>query len=389
LSAALIVKNEEACLEGCLLALRGVADEIVVVDTGSCDGTRSIAERAGARVFDFGWTDDFSAARNEALRHCRGRWILVIDADERLREVSRAALTNLLTDPTKAAYYVLFHRRPGFTPNWQMRLFRNHPAIRYEGKMHENIYPGIDHLCQAEQKRIGYSCLIYDHFGYEGNQDKKNRRNRPLLLEALKQKPWHIFIRCHLARIHEALGEDHLACEVWTSGVKIVRKKQDLHIGDSYPYVGLIEFEIRKGGRPCALIAEAREIFPGNLQLMWYQARLWMEDGRYDEAIPLFEQLAACGTTNDFDHSIGYDRRLLDVFAFDSLAVCHFSLGNSTESTKYRRLAECHRRRNGSFYRKETTTGDLTALSIEPAGYYGNIRNRDESPDPALFRLGE
>lgn len=172
MSAALIVKNEEACLEGCLLTLRGVADEIVVVDTGSCDGTRSIAERAGARVFDFRWTDDFSAARNEALRHCRGEWILVIDADERLREVSRAALTNLLRDPTKAACYVLFHRRPGFTPNWQMRLFRNHPAIRYEGSMHENIYPGIDHLCQAEQKRIGYSCLVYDHFGYEGNQEK-------------------------------------------------------------------------------------------------------------------------------------------------------------------------------------------------------------------------
>ena len=84
LSACLIVRDEAEMLPDCLASIRGVADEIVVVDTGSTDDTPEIARQAGARVFHFDWCDDFAAARNAALDHAQGRWILQIDADERL-----------------------------------------------------------------------------------------------------------------------------------------------------------------------------------------------------------------------------------------------------------------------------------------------------------------
>lgn len=82
LSACLIVKDEEEALPSCLAALRGVVDEVVVYDTGSTDRTREIARDAGAIVVEGWWDDDFSRARNAALEHCRGRWILHVDADE-------------------------------------------------------------------------------------------------------------------------------------------------------------------------------------------------------------------------------------------------------------------------------------------------------------------
>ncbi|MDQ1397228.1 MAG: hypothetical protein QOG64_2487, partial [Acidimicrobiaceae bacterium] len=82
LSASLIVKDEEELLPACLASLKGLVDEIVVYDTGSSDNTVRIAEEAGAKVIAGYWDDDFGRARNAALEHCTGQWILSIDADE-------------------------------------------------------------------------------------------------------------------------------------------------------------------------------------------------------------------------------------------------------------------------------------------------------------------
>ena len=81
LSACLIVKNESLLLSRCLEGLRSFVDEIIVVDTGSTDNTIEIGNSNGEKVKYFTWIDDFSAARNESLRHASGDWILYIDSD--------------------------------------------------------------------------------------------------------------------------------------------------------------------------------------------------------------------------------------------------------------------------------------------------------------------
>ena len=89
ITLCMIVRNEEANLPTCLSTVAGLVQEIVIVDTGSTDRTREIAVAAGARVVDFPWIDDFSAARNEALRHASGAWIFSLDADDRVDEENR------------------------------------------------------------------------------------------------------------------------------------------------------------------------------------------------------------------------------------------------------------------------------------------------------------
>ena len=84
LSVCMIVCNEEKMLPRCLKSVEGIADELIVVDTGSVDNTLGVAKDFGANVFEFQWCDDFSAARNESIRHATGEWIFQMDAENLL-----------------------------------------------------------------------------------------------------------------------------------------------------------------------------------------------------------------------------------------------------------------------------------------------------------------
>src|SRR5438132_14215088 len=101
----MIVKNEEANLAECLSPVRSLVDEIVVVDTGSTDRTREVAAAWGARIFEFPWCDDFSAARNECLRHARGDWVLSLDADDRVDDANAKKLEGLFAGLAGPAAY--------------------------------------------------------------------------------------------------------------------------------------------------------------------------------------------------------------------------------------------------------------------------------------------
>ena len=81
LSLSMIVRNEAERLERCLASVAGFVDEMVVLDTGSSDATIAIAAGCGAVVHQLPWPGDFAPARNAALQHVRGDWVLVLDAD--------------------------------------------------------------------------------------------------------------------------------------------------------------------------------------------------------------------------------------------------------------------------------------------------------------------
>ncbi len=105
LTLSMIVKNEEKYLRDCLESVKDIADDIVIVDTGSTDYTKEIAKEFNAKVFHFDWINDFSAARNYALKKSEGDWILYLDADERLDKDSLEELKNIIKTNLKIGYY--------------------------------------------------------------------------------------------------------------------------------------------------------------------------------------------------------------------------------------------------------------------------------------------
>ena len=149
-SACVIVKNEAKNLPRWLENMQAIADELVVVDTGSTDNTADLARAAGARVISYAWRDDFAAAKNCALDAAQGEWILFLDADEyfsprslpRVREYIRkyqhqpqvvgfiCRLINI--DSDRQDYFL--------NETCQARVFRNLPTLRYRGRVHEGLY---------------------------------------------------------------------------------------------------------------------------------------------------------------------------------------------------------------------------------------------------------
>src|SRR5260370_41873257 len=94
-------RNEAKNLKACLASVEGVADEIVVIDTGSVDDTQRIAEDCGARVYEFPWRDDFAAARNESIERPTPDWILWLAGYERIPLESREHALTLTRSPPK------------------------------------------------------------------------------------------------------------------------------------------------------------------------------------------------------------------------------------------------------------------------------------------------
>ncbi len=145
-SLCMIARDEEATIGMAMKSAMALVDEIIVVDTGSRDNTRIIAEGYGARVVELRWQDDFAAARNAGLAEATGEWILVLDADERLQPIRPVAFQGLLQDEEAAGYRVQIGQGHGAlttSASEPLRLFRNHPAIRYRYPIHEQITPAL------------------------------------------------------------------------------------------------------------------------------------------------------------------------------------------------------------------------------------------------------
>lgn len=334
LSAALIVKNEERFLAGCLDSLAGFVDEVILVDTGSTDATARIAADRGIAVDSFPWAGDFSAARNRALDLSRGQWILYIDADERVHSGAEHAKRRLL-DPRYIGFQVLLTPRKGVTPYWVLRLFRNHPTVRFRGIIHENIWPALTEYRSAFGGKVGATPLELDHFGYEDNKPRKNDRNLPLLEKSLKEDPWRIYSWCHLGEIKFELGDEEAAVKAWRTALEIARSHPKPLVDDSLPWSNLINYELTHGGAAGELIGEALARFPNHLQFHWLKGRWLMAREQFEEAVPFFEKLARSGETGAFSRQAAYDLRMLGVLAYESLAICYFRLARWADAVRY------------------------------------------------------
>lgn len=183
----MIVKNEEHNLPRCLDSVKGMVDEIIIVDTGSTDKTIDIAKSYGARVFNHPWEGNFSKARNYSLKYATCEWVLIIDADEELNESDAPRLKEVTKNNGYTAIsFVIKNKYKNSTQEGyakMVRLFKNFNGVHYEGIVHNVIkYSGT---CLE-------SPLSIIHHGYNLSEDKMEEkfvRTTTLLKEQIKKDP--------------------------------------------------------------------------------------------------------------------------------------------------------------------------------------------------------
>ncbi|MBC9033540.1 glycosyltransferase family 2 protein [Sphingomonas sp. JC676] len=213
LALVMIVRDEARCLARCLESVRPHVDKMIVLDTGSTDDTVQIAERCGAIVHHYTWTDDFAAARNVALGHSDADWNLVLDADDWLVGDPAALGSRTLppadvTPPRFVGCVKITNQGTASDAVARKFIPRILPrGVRYEGKIHEQPVSSLPLVVLP---------LQLHHDGYEEAQlHRKAGRNEALLRSELEANPgdsylWYQLGREQLVRGHASAAADSL-----------------------------------------------------------------------------------------------------------------------------------------------------------------------------------
>ncbi len=189
----MIVRNESRSLDKCLNLAEKLVDEIYITDTGSTDNTIEIAKKYNAHISEFEWCNDFSAARNYALKQSSCDWNLVLDADEYLISGTREDIQQFIES---GEYVGAIKRHDSYREATgeisQSCVFTTRLVPKgtfYEGRVHEQIISPLP---------IAPLPLIFDHDGYL--QVGKGERNLEILLEELNENPDDPYILYQIAR---------------------------------------------------------------------------------------------------------------------------------------------------------------------------------------------
>ncbi len=230
LSLCMIVKNESDLLERCLTSARPFVDEIVVVDTGSGDGTQVIARRHADVYREIAWPGSFSDARNFSLDQASGSHILILDGDEYIDDADAPAWQRLrdqsMADGVAAALLPV-HNLFGADSllrserMWQERVYRNTPEIRYMGKVHNQIGQAIQAHAYHTGGRIVKVEAPITHLGYAHGADKMRDKYTPrlvLLQDEIDYAPSDVhraYYLYQLATVHVVLRDWERVLEVF------------------------------------------------------------------------------------------------------------------------------------------------------------------------------
>ncbi|MCR5176641.1 MAG: glycosyltransferase [Anaerovibrio sp.] len=292
ISAVYIAKNEAHNIVRSLESIKGTADELILVDTGSTDKTVDIFKSYGGQVYYQEWSNDFSVARNLAMSKATGDWLIILDADEyfteetcnNIREIiaSLSSRTNGLLVSMENYDKSTGERLDNF---YALRLVRNINGLNYKGRIHESLYHYDKYLSGLQQ--VSGELLKIIHTGYSSNISKeKAGRNLAIIRQAIAEGEPVEHYYTYLYECYTGLGDIEKA--MYYARLDVTRGRQPITYA-SRSYRGLINYY---AGKPTvegkenhlAIVELAVKDFPELPEFHAEYSECLYQRGRYRDA---------------------------------------------------------------------------------------------------------
>lgn len=336
ISLTMIVRNEEVNIGACLQSVKGLMDEIIVVDTGSTDRTKEIAAQYGAVVYDFPWIDDFSAARNKSLEMATGDWIFWLDADHRVDIDNYLRLKKLFKKlkQEKIVYEMmeLSPRTPSEPPDflYYPRLFLNDPNLRWRYRIHEQILPSFNEL-EYQRQRVN---ITIHHVGYTDSILKAHKLERNIRILEMEQQenlgniPALKHILFHLSRSYRGAGrlEEALSC---IHQVLEITTSEDPYFLLLYPELISIYTHLERWEEALQTCEKGMALSPQDGNLLFRESLIWDKLGNLPKAQACLLKLLQPDV-----HYFVSDLGLYAGKIRHNLGVFYFRQGNTVEAEK-------------------------------------------------------
>jgi len=347
----MIVKNEEDFLANCLNSVKDIADEIIIVDTGSTDNTINIAKKFNAKIISFNWVNDFSAARNESLKHATKDWILVLDADETIANSDLKKIKELTKTNNQIGYSFIqrSYTDNSSSPKWisskdddyeeskryagwiQTKLIRLFPkGTLFRNPVHETVVESI----KERGAKIIPSNIPIHHYGkikknvkektekyFELGKKKETEKDDAKTLyevgvQALNlmdyTKAIHSFVKSiqknnfflpsylNLGSALIRVKKYDDAAEVLSDAIKLSPNNSDLHNN-----LGVVYEKLEKTDLAIKEFEKATEI-KDNIEAYFNLSRIYFTSGNIDKSIEMLEKIIEINPKRmDVYHNLG------------------------------------------------------------------------------------
>lgn len=291
LSLCMITKNEEKNIKACLDSMVNIADEIIIVDTGSTDRTIEIAKSYGAKVFSYKWNDDFSEARNISLEKATKDWIIVLDGDEVLPKEDGKKLKNIINATSMEALYL---RLENIVDNKSLgdavvlRVFRNNKLYRFINKMHEQVIFSIEE--NGGKDKIQATNLKILHYGYDPkiyNMVDKQKRNLKIL-ESYPEEDRDGYFYYSIGNEYSRANDINKSLEMYYKGLGFARNNYPDKLPSYLPYLILnISKSLasqKKYDEAINILSEFKNKYPNFRDLYFLQCLYYIEIGKTTKA---------------------------------------------------------------------------------------------------------
>ncbi len=304
LSVAMIARDAEATLAAALESVRSIADEIVVVDTGSTDRTRELARQGASKVIDFRWTDDFAAARNFALKQLSGDWVLWLDASEQLdTESAKAIREHLDLQAEQTHAYLLMVQLPAGPGQMdgeqigRVRLWPINAGLKFAGRVREQLSPNLDAVGlkpETTSWQIRRSVRDIDSH-IKAAKAQRDIRLAELEIDESGERPQLLLA---LGEAWAAFGDPLKAAGWFRRAIDDSTQASTEQLEAFYGLLTTFDSRPNTRDQQIATCLEALEVFPLDAQLLCAMGSYLQAQGRLDLATRSYQMAVEHGTVD-------------------------------------------------------------------------------------------